>query len=627
MGDEKKPWIKEGDNPQTYEWQRWGANREGPGKVEGQKGSAKVLGLGGSATVVNEQGRHFVDGEAAIGGARLEGSQEWKYGQVGGEMSVLYAKAEGHAGVTSGGLGAQGEASAAMLQAKVTGQVGTKEFNANGSLENRQFYAEAKGQALLGSDGRYTGIALGGKAGAGVIDGTAGGGVTLPIGWLPFVPDNWTIAARGEAAVSAGSAEIAGGGYLYHDAADGRVHGGLFEGLGLGLGQFLMMDLSIGPSTPPKPPPPPKPEDYIRPMARVGDPVGAHSSSLGKLGLIVGIAAGLLLAWPMVLGAVAVGGAIGAAVGATGLAATAITSVAVGTTLVSAAQSTATLGVLGATLGKLVTFESGSPCSEIMLGSLKTQCEGKWVARINDPNSHGAGAMLKTGAERVIEGGSNVSRVGESSTCGGAKILKGASKTFVGTKSVSSGAPDTATAGNGWLDSVTDGLQKFADNKVLKYIGFVGDFMGAGLEGFLAKGLAKKVAWAAEKRVLSAAARRITAKSTSVASRIAAAKVASRSLQRAAVNAGARLFGGGPYARAAVNGTFAVVKKLHEDSGTEKKEKRISSVLQAVGVSKENAESYAKGVLTLLDMRKAAKEGRENVGKYPRPCTTCGGGP
>jgi type VI secretion system secreted protein VgrG len=79
------------------------------------------------------------------------------------------------------------------------------------------------------------------------VSGSAGSEVTIPIGWLPGVPDNWTIGAKGEASGSVGSAEASGGGYAYRDRADSRYHAGAFAGVGLGLGGAVLGDLSIGP--------------------------------------------------------------------------------------------------------------------------------------------------------------------------------------------------------------------------------------------------------------------------------------------------------------------------------------------------------------------------------------------
>ena len=618
MADDNKPWINKSDKPATASWEAWGATPKGPGRIPGTEGSGKVFGLGGSVTGVANGEKAMVDAEAAIGGAHLEGTKSWQYGQVGGEMNVLYAKAEGHAGITQNGYGAQGEASAAMATAKVTGRLGNDQANVTGGLEGKNFYAEAKGQALLGDDGRYQGVALGGKAGAGVVSGTASGGVTVPIDWIPFVPKGWTIGVKGEAEAKAGAVEAAAGAYAYRDRADNRFHAGIFEGLSIGLGEFLAVDLSIGPSPMPPAPAPPKPEDFIRPMARVGDPVGAHSSNLGKWLLVAGLAVGLLLAWPAVLGAVATAGAITAAVGATGVAASAITGVVVGSAVVSAAAQTATLGSLGAKLGKLITFESGSPCSEILTGSPKTMCEGKAVARIGDKNSHGV-AELKTGAERVIEGNGNVSRVKESSTCGGEKILKGASKTFVGSPSVSSGK--ASVNGDALLDKITGALDAFSENKWVQRIAFVGDFVSGGT---------KAMTKAGTHAVETAAVRTVAAETSALARAKAKAMAVKAVAERQVLTLGGRLAGEGTkkaVGRFVVGGAVEVGKSAAEDYVKGKVQEGTSYMLQRAGVDKEKADLFAEAAMAARDARKGYKDAREAMRDYgPKAgaeCATC----
>jgi len=71
-----------------------------------------------------------------------------------------------------------------------------------------------------------------------------------------------------------------------------------------------------------------------------------------------------------------------------------------------------------------------STCSEVSDASSKTKCEGHWVARKGDDNSHG-NAKVKAGASKVLEGGKPVARIGEASSCNG-KVNSGASKTIVG---------------------------------------------------------------------------------------------------------------------------------------------------------------------------------------------------
>jgi type VI secretion system secreted protein VgrG len=221
----------------------WAAN-----KGEGAN-SAKVMGADGKiAGHIGPDGSATVDAEANVAGAQLKGEKRGDFGAFGGEMDILSASAKGHAGTTAYGTGAQGEASAVMARGKVAGELGNLGTGGvGGSLEGKEFYAEAKGQALLGDDGRYIGAALGGKAEAAAVGGTAGSEVTIPIGWLPGVPDDWTLSAKGEASGALGVAKAEGGAYGYYDRADGRAHAGTFAGIGLGVGGAVLGDVSVGP--------------------------------------------------------------------------------------------------------------------------------------------------------------------------------------------------------------------------------------------------------------------------------------------------------------------------------------------------------------------------------------------
>jgi hypothetical protein len=174
-------------------------------------------------------------------------------------------------------------------------------------------------------------------------------------------------------------------------------------------------------------------EELIRPIARVTDPVGGHAGNKGwswmKIGAAIG--AGLAIAACVLFPPA---GLVGLAVAG-----------------LSVVSTTAGAAAIGAQLGKTKLVEDGAPCSEIVKGSTRTKCEALFVARMTDPNSHN-GAALQTGAAMVFEGSLPVARVGEASTCGGMKILKGARKTIVGGGSVSSGAPSAADADDAKLD-------------------------------------------------------------------------------------------------------------------------------------------------------------------------------
>lgn len=171
-------------------------------------------------------------------------------------------------------------------------------------------------------------------------------------------------------------------------------------------------------------------------IARVSDPVGAHSggrASWGLGGIILGALAGVALvaAFPVLVGVGVVGtGLLGAAVIGLGTASMVTGAAALG-------------GKIGRYLGRGSGGGGGGggpPCSTIADGSAKTIVEGKALARITDATTHNR-APLKSGAQKVLEQSKLVSRVGESATCGASRVLSGASKTFVGGPSADSGAP------------------------------------------------------------------------------------------------------------------------------------------------------------------------------------------
>jgi type VI secretion system secreted protein VgrG len=151
--------------------------------------------------------------------------------------------------VTQYGAGAAGDTKAAMQRVQAEGVLGSMEKGGVGVKGTGElFSADAKGQALLGDDGRYVGAALGGKASARVAQASGEENVSIPIGWLPGVPNDWTIAAKGEQSASAGSAGIGAGAYGYYDRVDSRVHAGIFGDIEAGLGIKTGMDASIGPA-------------------------------------------------------------------------------------------------------------------------------------------------------------------------------------------------------------------------------------------------------------------------------------------------------------------------------------------------------------------------------------------
>ncbi|MDG5493421.1 type VI secretion system tip protein TssI/VgrG [Niveispirillum sp. BGYR6] len=232
-----------GERTATAKGDAWAANKQ-TGPV-----NAKVMGAEGEVTGTLTGDKATVDakGEAALARISAKGQNSW--GEAGAGLDVFAAEANGHAGITKDGLGAAGEAKAAMQRVNVEGALGHLDTGGVGLKGTGElFSADAKGQALLGDDGRYIGAALGGKAGARVAQAQAETNVTIPIGWLPGVPDDWTISGKATGGVSAGTAEIGGGGFGYYDRQTSRYHGGGFAAIGALFGVDIEGEASIGPA-------------------------------------------------------------------------------------------------------------------------------------------------------------------------------------------------------------------------------------------------------------------------------------------------------------------------------------------------------------------------------------------
>ena len=499
--------------------------------------SVKTGGAEGHITAASTDDAAVADFSGTAAVAQLRGSYENKLGGVWGTVNYDSVSASGHAGVTAYGEGAQGSASAVGLQGQVVGELGNAHTGGiGGYLDGKAGYVGVKGQALLGDDGRYQGVALGGSAQASALDGTAGANVTYPIDWIPFVPKGWTINLKGEAEGMVGDVHISGGGYLYRDRADNRGHFGLFAGLGLGLGAFAGIDFSIGAGMTAEQQKSAAAEaakeaaaaakaaaaDLIRPIARMTDPLGAHGSSHFWAYLAMALVAVVAVAACIVCPALLLGAATW---GAASLAGAAVA------TLTTVSLATGAMQVAGSIVDSFTRTESGSSCSEIKKGSTKTKIEGQWVARIEDPNSHGAG-KLKTGAEKVWEGGHPVSRVKESSTCGAAKVLKGANRTFAGGNSVSSGAPDEATSEAGG-DALFNRIQGTLGTISL-VTGLIGGGIGALRAGFAAAG--RQLGMAAFKAGAKATAKDVVKQAAIMTTAHYAAPVVSAGLQKAGVS-------------------------------------------------------------------------------------------
>lgn len=190
-------------------------------------------------------GRASAEGETALGMARMEHSGHM-VGALGGshEMQSHTADAKFYGSVGTTGLGAEVEASARLTEQEGSLFLGPDANNpyAEAGAGYSLMKAEASGDALLGSDGRRAGVALGGKASASVADGSAGGEVNIPI---PFT--NWTFSVRGKVSGDVAAAGVGGGGHAYKDLQTGRYHGGFFGEAAAFLGIGADLDFSIGP--------------------------------------------------------------------------------------------------------------------------------------------------------------------------------------------------------------------------------------------------------------------------------------------------------------------------------------------------------------------------------------------
>lgn len=184
------------------------------------------------------------EGKVGAGMARMDHSGNFGASPVGGshQLEVMNAEAKGHAGIAHG-VGAKGTAGTRMV--KQGGSVFVGEANnpyAEAGGEYELMSAEAKGDVLLGSDGKRAGIGIGGAAGAAAAKGDLQGEINIPI---PFTDKTFTIRAKGGG--SAGSIRAGARAYAYKNLETGRHHLGSGGEAALLLGGKVDLDLSIGP--------------------------------------------------------------------------------------------------------------------------------------------------------------------------------------------------------------------------------------------------------------------------------------------------------------------------------------------------------------------------------------------
>lgn len=198
--------------------------------------------------------------EASMVRMRNQGYTDLGPVEIGGKHNMDLFYGRGQAGMTANyGVGANASAEVGMIKegAEVSiGPAGDKGKNPYAAVgaEYDMFHAEAKGDVLLGDDGRRVGIGAMGKAGAEVVSGNVQARQTIPI---PFT--GWNIQTRGKATGAAGSVGVGLGGWLYWDKAEGRLHIGALGELKALVGIELDVDFSIGRAyadPPPEPAPP-----------------------------------------------------------------------------------------------------------------------------------------------------------------------------------------------------------------------------------------------------------------------------------------------------------------------------------------------------------------------------------
>lgn len=204
-----------------------------------------VMYVEGSGNFHSDDDRTSVEGKLGIGMARMDHTGHIA-GPLGGshKLDVLTAEASFYGGETRYGRGMEAKAGASMVSEEASLFGGPDENNPFGEVAGgyKLMTAEARGDYLLGSDGRRAGVSLGGGAEAKAASGDIRGETNIPI---PLT--GWTISLRGKASGSAGSLGASAGGYGYKDLETERYHVGAFGKLAAGLGLGGDVDISIGP--------------------------------------------------------------------------------------------------------------------------------------------------------------------------------------------------------------------------------------------------------------------------------------------------------------------------------------------------------------------------------------------
>ena len=187
------------------------------------------------------------DAKVEVGMGLLKMSHAGKFGNsyFGGshKLESMTAEAKAEGGIVAG-LGGKASAKALMKSQEASLFVGKDNNNpwAEAGGEYNLLQAEAKVDALLGSDGRRVGIVLGAKAEAAAATGDLKGEVNVPIPWT-----NWILSIKGKAGVKAGAVGAGAGAYGFKDIASGRYHTGAWGVAAALVGINGVLDLSAGP--------------------------------------------------------------------------------------------------------------------------------------------------------------------------------------------------------------------------------------------------------------------------------------------------------------------------------------------------------------------------------------------
>ncbi|MFN3145166.1 MAG: LysM peptidoglycan-binding domain-containing protein [Paracoccaceae bacterium] len=210
------------------------------GKIRaGGDDNADVIYAEGAAKAGLNSAGGYLEGQIGAGMVRMDHSGLFGESDTGGShhMELMTGSAEGYVGVGFG-AGGRGKAEAYMIKHGGSVFYGSPENPLGEVGSEYQFMsAEAKGDFLLGSDGKRAGVALGGYAGAHVAKADLQGEVNIPIPWT-----DWTVSARAKGGIGAG-ADIGANAHAYKNLETERYH----AGLGGAFGPGFDLDLSVGP--------------------------------------------------------------------------------------------------------------------------------------------------------------------------------------------------------------------------------------------------------------------------------------------------------------------------------------------------------------------------------------------